>query len=340
MSKQNYYDVLGVSRGASENAIKKAFRNKAKALHPDHNRGNPGAEAKFREINEAYDVLRDADKKAAYDHFGHAAFESGMEDVGRPPDGFEHGNFSAGFSDIFKDVFGESAAAGNRPRRGDDLRYNLTLTLEEAYAGLQKTINIVIPESCTTCGGAGGKPGAVCKSCQGRGMLDVNRAIAINIRAGVKTGTRIRLAGKGRAGSCGGLAGDLYVFITVAPHLLFEQEEMDLHCRIPISMITAALGGSLEVPLVGGGRGRIKIPAGSQSGRRMRLPGKGMPALRGSGVGDLFIELLVETPVELDERQKQLLHEFSQLDNNNHPKSRDFMTMMKTLWQKTTDFND
>ncbi|GAB4550092.1 MAG: molecular chaperone DnaJ [Ruegeria sp.] len=376
MSKRCYYEVLGVSKSASAEEIKKAFRRKAKELHPDRNKDNPEAEALFKEANEAYDILRDADKKAAYDRFGHAAFENGTGGP-RPGGGFGSGDFSSAFSDVFDDLFGDfmggRQGGGRRAARGSDLRYNLRVTLEEAYSGLQKTINVPTAVACSSCEGTGAEGGVEpttcptcsgmgkvraqqgfftverscptcaglgqiiknpCKSCHGSGRVEKERALSVNIPAGVETGTRIRLAGEGEAGMRGGPPGDLYIFVEVTPHKLFERDGTNLYCRVPVSMAKAALGGSIEVPTIDGGRGGVQIPAGSQSGRQMRLRGKGMPALRGGGVGDMFIELAVETPVNLTARQKELLKEFDELGEDNHPESKSFFSSVKSFWER------
>ena len=380
MSKRDFYDVLGVSRNASGDEIKKAYRTKAKELHPDRNADNPEAEAKFKEANEAYEVLKDADKKAAYDRFGHAAFEGGMGGGGgqrRPgAQGFGGGDFSSAFSDVFDDLFGDfmggqRGGGGRRAARGADLRYNLRVSLDEAFAGLQKSIKVPTTVACSSCDGSGAEGGAEpttcptcsgmgkvraqqgfftvertcptcsgigqtiknpCKSCGGAGRVEKERALNVNIPAGVETGTRIRLAGEGEAGMRGGPPGDLYIFIEVTKHDLFERDGVNLYCRVPVSMTKAALGGSIEVPTIDGGRGRVQIPAGSQSGRQMRLRSKGMPALRGGGVGDMFIELAVETPVNLTSRQKELLEEFNKLSENNNPESSSFFSSVKSFW--------
>ena len=376
MAKRDYYEVLGVSKGASADEIKKGYRKKAKELHPDRNADNPNAEAQFKEANEAYDVLKDADKKAAYDRFGHAAFEGGMGGGGRPGGGFGGGqqDFTDAFSDMFGDLFGDfgrGAGGGRRAARGSDLRYNLRIDLEEAFAGMQKSINVPTSVSCNACNGTGAEGGSEpttcptcsgmgkvraqqgfftvertcptcsglgqiikdpCKVCAGAGRVEKDRALSVNIPAGVETGTRIRLAGEGEAGMRGGPAGDLYIFIEVKEHKLFERDGTNLFCRVPVSMGTAALGGSIEVPTIDGGRGRVQIPAGSQSGRQMRLRSKGMPALRGSGTGDMFIELAVETPVNLTARQKELLREFEDLSEENNPESSSFFSSVKSFW--------
>ncbi|MBY6003721.1 molecular chaperone DnaJ [Salipiger bermudensis] len=379
MSKRDYYDVLGVSKGASADEIKKGYRKKAKELHPDRNADNPDAENLFKEANEAYDVLKDPEKKAAYDRFGHAAFEGGMGGGGgRPGGGFQgQGDFASAFSDVFDDLFGDfmggRQGGGGRQRaaRGADLRYNLRVTLEEAFNGLQKTINVPSSVQCDECSGTGAEGGAEpvtcptcsgmgkvratqgfftvertcptcsglgqiiknpCSKCGGQGRIQKERALSVNIPAGVETGTRIRLAGEGEAGMRGGPPGDLYIFIEVKKHEIFEREGNELHCRVPVAMTTAALGGDIEVPTIDGGRSRVKIPAGSQSGRQMRLRGKGMPALRGGAAGDMFIELAVETPVNLTTRQKELLREFEELSEDNNPESHSFFSSVRNFW--------
>ncbi len=380
MAKRDYYEVLGLSKGASADDIKKAYRKKAKELHPDRNAENPDSERQFKEAGEAYDVLKDPDKKAAYDRFGHAAFEGGMGGGGARPGGFGggagQGDFASAFSDVFDDLFGDFMGGGRgggrqRAARGADLRYNLRVTLEEAYAVLHKTIKVTYAVPCDSCSGSGAEGGAQpstcptcsgmgkvraqqgfftvertcptcgglgqiiknpCKSCQGQGRVQKDRALSVNIPAGVETGTRIRLAGEGEAGMRGGPAGDLYIFIEVAKHELFEREETNLFCRVPVSMTKAALGGDIEVPTIDGGRSRVKIPPGSQSGRQMRLRGKGMPALRGGAPGDMFIEMAVETPVNLTARQTELLREFEALSEDNSPESKSFFSSVRSFW--------
>ncbi|WP_298361021.1 molecular chaperone DnaJ [uncultured Litoreibacter sp.] len=374
MSKRDYYDVLGVAKGASADELKKAYRQKAKELHPDRNSDNPKAEEQFKEANEAYEVLKDADKKAAYDRYGHAAFEGGMGGGGqRGPGG---GDFSSAFSDVFEDLFGDFMGGGRgggrqRAARGSDLRYNLRIDLEEAYNGLQKAITVPTSVSCSSCDGSGAEGGAEpqacptcsgmgkvraqqgfftvertcptcsgagqiiknpCKTCGGAGREQKERSLSVNIPAGVETGTRIRLAGEGEAGMRGGPTGDLYIFIEVKEHDLFQRDGVDLFCRVPVSMTTAAIGGDVEVPTIDGGRSRVKVPGGSQSGRQMRLRSKGMPALRGGGSGDMFIELAVETPVNLTGKQKELLREFEKLSEENNPELSGFFKKVKSFW--------
>jgi len=378
MAKRDYYDVLGVERGASGDELKKAYRKKAKELHPDRNADNPDAEAQFKEVNEAYDILKDAEKKAAYDRFGHAAFEGGTgASAGGPGGGFGGGgDFASAFSDVFEDLFGDFAGGrggrgGQRAARGSDLRYNMRVTLEEAFTGSQKTINVPGSVECDTCHGTGAEGGAEpaqcptcsgmgkvraqqgfftvertcptcqgmgqviqnpCKSCGGAGRVAKERALSVNIPPGVETGTRIRLAGEGEAGMRGGPSGDLYIFVDVGPHSIFERESENLFCRVPVSMGTAALGGEIEVPTIDGGRARVKIPAGSQSGKQMRLRAKGMPHLRGAGRGDMYIELAVETPVNLTGRQKELLREFEKESEHNNPEGSSFFDKVKGFW--------
>ena len=377
MAKRDYYEVLGVARGASAEELKKAYRQKAKELHPDRNADNPNAEASFKEVNEAYDVLKDADKKAAYDRYGHAAFEGGMGG-GRPGGGGFSGNgdFASAFSDVFEDLFGDfmggrGGQSRSRAQRGSDLRYNLRVSLEEAYSGVQKTINVPSSQSCDVCRGTGAEGGAEpvtcptcsgmgkvraqqgfftvertcptcsgmgqivknpCRTCGGQGRTEKERALSVNIPAGVETGTRIRLAGEGEAGLRGGPAGDLYIFIEVKDHAIFQREGVHLYCRVPVSMTTAALGGEVEVPTIDGGRSRVKVPTGAQSGKQMRLRGKGMPALRGGGSGDMVIEMAVETPVNLTVRQKELLREFEKLSEENNPEGQSFFSKVKGFW--------
>lgn len=380
MSKRDYYDVLGVPKGAGADEIKKAYRQKAKELHPDRNKDNPDSEAQFKEANEAYEVLKDAEKKAAYDRFGHAAFEGGMGGGPRGgAGGFQgQGDFASAFSDVFDDLFGDimggrrGGGGGRRAVRGSDLRYNLRISLEDAYNGLQKTVQVPTAVACETCNGSGAEGGTEpttcptcsgmgkvrasqgfftvektcptcsgmgqiiqnpCKACNGAGRVEKDRSLSVNIPAGVETGTRIRLAGEGEAGLRGGPAGDLYIFIEVAEHELFQRDGAMLFCRVPVSMTSAAMGGDIEVPTIDGGRSRVKIPAGAQSGKQMRLRGKGMPSLRGGASGDMLIELAVETPVNLTSKQKELLREFEKLSEENNPESTGFLKKMKSFWE-------
>ncbi|AGI74360.1 chaperone protein DnaJ [Octadecabacter arcticus 238] len=377
MSKRDYYEILGLSKGASADEIKKGYRQKAKELHPDRNTDKPDAEGQFKEAGEAYEVLKNADKKAAYDRYGHAAFEGGMGGGGGRPGAGGQGDFGSAFSDIFDDLFGNvggarGAGRQSRASRGNDLRYNLRITLEEAFAGLQKTVTVPTAVGCGSCKGTGAEGGSEpqtcptcsgmgkvraqqgfftvertcptcngmgqtiknpCHECHGAGRVEKEKSLSVNIPAGVETGTRIRLAGEGEAGMRGGPTGDLYIFIEVRDHDLFEREVNNLFCRVPVSMATAALGGDIEVPTIDGGRSRVKIPAGSQSGRQMRLRAKGMPALRGGGPGDMFIEMAVETPVNLTSKQKELLREFEDLASDNNPQSSSFFKSVKSFWE-------
>ena len=377
MAKRDYYDVLGASKGASAEELKKAYRTKAKELHPDRNTDNPNAEAQFKEINEAYDVLKDADKKAAYDRYGHAAFEGGRGPGGG---GGGNGDFGASFSDVFEDLFGDFMGRGgqgaqggrrSRAQRGSDLRYNLRVSLEESFKGVQKTISVPSAVACDVCSGTGAEGGAEpvtcptcsgmgkvraqqgfftvertcptcagagqtiknpCKSCGGAGRTEKERSLSVNIPAGVETGTRIRLSGEGEAGMRGGPTGDLYIFIETRDHPIFQRDGVNLFCRVPVSMITAALGGEVEVPTIDGGKSRVKVPAGTQTGKQLRLRGKGMPALRGGGAGDMMIELAVETPVNLTAKQKELLEEFEKLGADNNPEGSSFFAKVKGFW--------
>ncbi len=375
MAKRDYYDLLGVAKGASADELKKAYRTKAKELHPDRNSDNPNAEAQFKDINEAYDVLKDADKKAAYDRYGHAAFEGGMggQRGGQPG----QGDFASAFSDVFEDLFGDfmggrgGGGGRSRAQRGSDLRYNLRVSLEESFKGVQKTISVPASVACDVCRGSGAEGGAEpvtcptcsgmgkvraqqgfftvertcptcngmgqiiknpCRNCGGAGRIEKERSLSVNIPAGVETGTRIRLASEGEAGMRGGPSGDLYIFIEVKDHAIFQRDGIHLFCRVPVSMPTAAMGGEVEVPTIDGGKSRVKVPAGSQTGKQMRLRAKGMPALRGGGSGDMLIELAVETPVNLTARQKDLLREFEKLSEENNPEGSSFFSKVKGFW--------
>lgn len=382
MAKRDYYEVLGVKKGASAEELKKAYRAKAKELHPDRNADNPEAEAQFKEVNEAYEVLKDDQKKAAYDRFGHAAFDGGMGGGGggsRPGGYAQQGDFASAFSDVFEDLFGDfmgrggSGAGGGRSRaqRGSDLRYNLRVSLEEAYTGLQKTITVPTSVACDTCHGTGAEGGAEpvicptcngigkvraqqgfftiertcpqcngigqiiknpCRSCGGQGRVAREKTLSVTIPPGVETGTRIRHSGAGEAGLRGGPPGDLYIFIEVKDHALFQRDGGHLYCRVPVSMSTAALGGEVEVPTIDGGKARVKVPAGTQTGKQMRLRAKGMPALRATSTGDMVIELAVETPVNLTSRQRELLREFEKLSEENNPESSSFFSKVKGFW--------
>lgn len=379
MSKRDYYEILGVSNKASDAEIKKAFRKKAKELHPDQNRDNPNAEAQFKEVAEAYEVLKDAEKKAAYDRFGHAAFEQGMGGgAGGDPfgGGFAQGDFG-NFGDVFEDLFGEFLGGGRRRRssagaRGQDMRYNMTITLEEAFSGKNASITVPSAEKCGACNGTGSEKGAqpeVCPSCNGRGQVRMqsgfftvertcptcngegriiknpckvckgagqvakDKKLDIAVPAGVDDGTRIRVSGEGGLGQRGAGNGDLYIFIDIKPHPIFNRDEADLYCKIPISMVTAALGGKIDVPTIDGGKVRVTVPEGTQTGRKIRLSGKGMPILRSNKSGDLYIEIFVETPVNLSAEQKETLKAFSDgCSAGNNPENEGFFTKVKDMF--------
>ena len=368
MVKRCYYETLSIERTASDGDIKVAFRKQAMQWHPDRNPGDKDAEHRFKELNEAYEVLKDPDKRAAYDRFGHAAFEHGG--MGGAAHGFG-ADFGTTFSDLFEGIFGMSAGRGRGSgrERGADLRYNMEITLQEAYAGKAAQIRIPTsvtceacsgvgvkagtkPKTCSTCGGAGRVRQSqgfftlerTCPGCQGRGQVIDNpcpacagsgrvtreRALSVNIPAGVEDGTRIRLAGEGEAGVRGGPAGDLYIFLSLSSHPFFQREGADLHCRVPISMVAAALGGDFEVPTIDGNNTRVKVPEGTQSGRRFRLQGKGMPVLRSKQTGDMYVQVLVETPQKLTKRQRELLNEFERLSSKDtHPESAGFFGKVK-----------
>lgn len=372
--KADFYETLGVARSADEKELKAAYRKLAMQFHPDRNPGDHGAEVRFKEIGEAYDCLKDPQKRAAYDRFGHAAFEHGGGGSG----GFSNGFGSGGFSDIFEDIFGEMMGGGRRRstggrERGADLRYNMEITLEEAYAG--KTAQIRVPSSlaCTDCSGSGAKPGTQpitctmcgghgkvrasqgffsierscpqcqgrgqtikdpCPKCNGQGRIVQERSLSVNIPAGIEDGTRIRLANEGEAGLRNGPSGDLYIFLAVKPHEFFQRDGADLYCRVPISMTTAALGGQFEVTTLDGTQTRIKVPEGTQNGRQFRLKGKGMPILRQAQMGDLYIQTAVETPQSLTKRQRELLEEFDAISSKeNSPQSAGFFSRMKVFFE-------
>jgi len=367
MAKRDYYDILGVARSANDGEIKGAFRKLAMQHHPDRNPGDNECEHRFKEINEAYDVLKDGEKRAAYDRLGHAAFEQGAGGAGFGAD------FAATFADIFDDFFGMGGRRGRGGReRGNDLRYNMEITLEDAFHGKSAQVSIptsVIceacsgsgakrgtkPKSCTTCGGVGKVRHSqgfftlerTCPACQGRGQVIESpcptcsgsgrvtraRTLSVNIPPGVEDGTRIRLAGEGEAGVRGGPPGDLYIFLSIATHPFFQRDGADLHCRVPISMVTAALGGEFEIPTIDGSNGRVKVPGGTQSGRRFRLQNKGMPVLRSHAAGDMYVQVIVETPQNLSKRQRELLTEFEQLSSHEtHPESVGFFGKVKEFF--------
>ncbi|MEE9375086.1 MAG: molecular chaperone DnaJ [Rhizobiaceae bacterium] len=367
MSKADYYETLGVSRNADEKELKSAFRKKAMKYHPDRNPDDSTAEGKFKEIGEAYEALKDPQKRAAYDRFGHAAFENGGGGGGSPFGG------GGGMGDIFEDIFGEMMGGGRRSSggrtRGADLRYNMEISLEESFEG--KTAEIEIPTSitCETCDGSGAKPGTspsqcgtcggagqvrasqgffsiqrTCPTCQGRGEVisdpckpcsgsgrkTENKTLSVNVPAGIEDGTRIRLSGEGEAGMLGGPQGDLYIFLSIKPHEFFQRDGADIYCRVPISMTTAALGGQFEVGTVDGGNTRVKVPEGTQNGKQFRLRTKGMPVMRSSQRGDMYIQVAIETPSNLTKKQRELLTEFEELSSDkNSPESTGFFSRMK-----------
>lgn len=367
MAKVDYYEVLGVTRSADGKELKTAYRKLAMKFHPDRNPDNPTAEQSFKELSEAYEVLKDDDKRAAYDRFGHAAFENGGGQGGFS------GDFGSSMGDIFEDIFGDMMGgrrrSGGGRERGADLRYNMEVTLEEAFEG--KTAEIKIPSaiSCDECSGTGASPGSspitcttcagngrvratqgffsverTCPTCQGRGEIisdpcgecsgagrvTKERSLSVNIPTGIEDGVRIRLSGEGEAGARGGPTGDLYIFISIKPHEFFQRDGADLFCRIPVSMITAALGGQFEVATLDGSKARVKIPEGTQTGKQFRLRGKGMPILRSSSVGDMYIQVVTETPQKLSRKQRELLQEFEKLSSEeNSPESTGFFSRMK-----------
>src|ERR1700748_81701 len=366
-TKRCYYETLEVERTADDTKLKAAFRKLAMKWHPDKNPGDASSEVRFKEINEAYEVLKDGDKRAAYDRFGHAAFEQGGGMGGHP--GFGAG-FASSFSDIFEDLFGMGGQRSRGGReRGADLRYNMEITLEEAFQGKTAQIEIPVsvtcescsgtgakagtkPKACSTCGGAGRvrqAPGFFtlaagcqgrgqmiedpCPSCAGSGRVTRDRSLSVNIPQGVEDGTRIRLAGEGEGGARGGPPGDLYIFLSLATHEFFQRDGADLHCRVPISMVTAALGGEVEVPTIDKGNNKVKIPAGTQSGRRFRIASKGMPVLRSRQTGDMYVQVVVETPQNLTKKQQELLAEFEKLSSGaTQPEAAGFFAKVKDFF--------
>ncbi|CAN1485761.1 DnaJ DnaJ-class molecular chaperone with C-terminal Zn finger domain [Rhabdaerophilaceae bacterium] len=373
MSKRDYYEVLGVAKGADEAALKSAFRKLAMQFHPDKNPGNAEAEKKFKELNEAYQVLSDPQKRAAYDRFGHQAFENG----GGGPGGFGP-DFSSSMSDIFEDIFGDvfGGGAGRRGRggreRGADLRFNLEISLEDAFAGKNTTIKVPTSIMCDACTGSGSKPGSKpkmcgtcggagrvramqgffaiertcptcggrgeviddpCRICSGAGRVTREQTLSVEIPAGVEDGTRMRLSGKGEAGARGAPAGDLYIFLSVKAHGFFSRDGADLFCRVPISMVSAAIGTEITVPTLDGKDTKVRVPEGTQSGKQFRQRAKGMPVLRSKEVGDLYVQVLVETPQNLTRRQRELLQEFEKDSSNaTNPESAGFFGRVKDFF--------
>lgn len=385
MARRDFYDVLGIGRSASADDLKKAYRKLAMQYHPDRNPGNADAEKRFREINEAYDVLKDREKRAAYDQFGHAAFDGATAGGG----GFSAGGFGAGFADIFDEMFGDFMGArrsggSNSRARGADLRYNLEISLEEAFKGRETRIRVPTSVACETCKGSGAEPGSSpttcrtcnghgkvraqqgfftiertcptcrgagqtidkpCRTCGGSGHTRKEKTLQVTIPAGVEDGMRIRLAGEGEAGSMGAPPGDLYIFVAIAPHPLFQRDGANIFCAVPIPMTIAALGGAVEVPTVDGTRAKVSVPPGTQPGHRFRLRSKGMTVLHGKARGDMFIEVLVETPVNLTKEQEQKLREFDTLlkkgeksgGKSTSPQSEGFFAKAKEFWEDLTE---
>jgi len=381
MAKTDFYEILGVSKDTSDADIKKAYRKLAMKYHPDRNPDDAAAEQKFKEINEAYDVMKDEQKRAAYDRYGHAAFDGSMGQGG-PGGGGGGGGFDFGgsFSDIFEDLFGDARRGSSRgpsgPQRGVDLRYNYEVSLEEAFTGKKAEVNVTTGVSCNTCSGSGAAPGSSpvtcatcngigkvraqqgfftveracpachgegqtisdpCSDCHGNGQVQTEKTLSVSIPAGVEEGTRIRLSGEGEDGQRGGPPGDLYLFLSVYAHEIFERDGNDIYCNVPIPMTTAVLGGPIEVPTVEGTKARITIPDGTQSGRHFRLRGKGMPKLQRSGRGDMFVQITVETPVKLTKDQKKLLKEFAAKDKGGNPETDGFNRRVEAMQNEATD---
>ncbi len=375
MAKICFYEILEVERNVSAADLKKSYRKMAMQYHPDRNPNDAEAEAKFKEISQAYDILKDDQKRAAYDQYGHAAFENG----GGGPGGMG-GGFDGAFSDIFEDLFGMGGGRGGRrsgPSRGVDLRYNLTITLEDAFTGKEEKITIPTSVSCEGCDGTGAKAGSkpepcggcngigkvrtqqgfftverTCPRCQGQGKVIANpcgechgtgsiqkkNTLSVKIPAGVEDGTRIRLQGKGESGALNGPSGDLYIFISLEYHPIFQRDGADIYCNVPIALTTAALGGEIDVPTVNGGKAKVKINAGNQTGKQYRLKNKGMPILHSEQFGDMIIQTVVETPVDMTKKQKELLRAFAnECGDNVSPESSGFFNKVKELWEDLTD---
>jgi molecular chaperone DnaJ len=347
MAKQDYYAILGVERGANAEELKKAYRKLAMQHHPDRNPGNPKAEAKFKELNEAYDVLKDDQKRSAYDRFGHAAFENGGPGAGAGAGGF---GFEGGLGDIFEQMFGGGRRSGGQTGAGADIRAQVEIDLVEAFAGTKTTVRVptrvtcdacsgtgsadknagaetcstcggmgrvraqqgffVVERTCPTCGGAGRLVRNPCRVCSGAGSVPREKTLSVQIPAGVEDGTRIRLSGEGEAGTRGAPAGDLYVHVAVRQHEIFQRDGANIFCRVPLRMTQAALGGEVEVPAIDGTAAKVKIPPGTQTGDQFRLRGKGFSVLRSVQRGDMYIQVAVETPQNLTRRQRELLEEF------------------------------
>ncbi len=372
MSNQDYYQTLGVAKGASEGDIKKAYRKLAMQYHPDRNPGNQEAEEKFKDIQKAYEILSDPEKRARYDQFGQAGVDPNMGGGGFGGFG-QAGGFD--FGDIFSQMFGGAGGGGRQQNfQGADLRYDIEITLEEAAAGVKKKITLPTHEECDLCHGSGAKPGTSattcstcggsgvvhvrqaifqlqqtcptcrgtgkqikdpCVKCQGAGLVKTRKTLEVNIPAGIDNEQQIRLSGEGEPGTHGAPSGDLYVVVHIRRHEIFERDGTDLHCELPISFTNAALGGEVEVPTLDG-RVKLNIPKETQTGRRMRIKGKGLKALRSAVVGDLYCHIVVETPVNLTERQKELLEEFEKistgLDRAQTPRQKSFVDKLRDLF--------
>ena len=376
MAKRDFYDILGVDREADDEALKKAYRKLAMQYHPDRNAGDKDAEVRFKEANEAYEILKDPQKRAAYDQFGHRAFEGGMG-------GAQAGDFASSFADVFDDLFGDfmggrQRRGGSRGSRGADLRYDMEVTLEEAFAGKRTRIRVPTAVACEACGGSGAEdPGATvtcetcsgygkvraqqgffsieqtcprcggsgkvirkpCAACSGSGRVQKDKTLNTSIPAGIEDGMRIRLSGEGEAGIRGGPSGDLYIVVSVRPHPIFQRDGATIFCAVPITIAAAALGNSIDIPTIEGKRAKVQIPAGTQTGRQFRLRGKGMTGVQGRGRGDMIIETVVETPVDLTARQKELLREFDEAGRSkgHHPESEGFFSRVREFWQNLAD---
>lgn len=376
--EKDYYELLGLQKGATDVEIKKAYRTLAMKYHPDRNPGNAEAELKFKEVTEAYEVLKDSQKRAAYDRYGHAAFAQG---AGAGAGGFGGFNFDfgggsgAGFGSIFEDIFSEFMGGARRSRqqdgvRGADIRYDLEITLEEAYKGLTKEIEIQTAVKCEDCHGTGAAEGSKaetcdtchgtgrvrrqagffieertcptcngtgkviknpCKKCGGTGKISQKKVLEVTIPAGIDSGNRMRLAGQGEAGMNGGPNGDLYIFVHIKPHPIFKRDAANLYCTVPLSMTTAALGGEIDIPCIDGSSEKVKIDEGTQSGTEVRLRKKGMTMLQSKSVGDLFVRFTVETPTKLTDKQKELLKQFAEESKESSPQSTGFFEKLREL---------
>lgn len=376
----DYYELLEVSREADDKTIKSAYRRMAMRFHPDKNPGDAEAEARFKQCSEAYDCLKDPQKRAAYDRFGHAAYQQGMGGGGHGGAGMgaEFGDIGDIFESIFGSAFGGGGAAGRQQaRRGADLRYDMEVSLEEAFKGTQTEISIEVSQTCDSCEGSGAEPGTTkrgcnmcaghgkvraqqgffvvertcptchgrgeviekpCRSCGGEGRVDRPQTIEVEIPPGVDSGTRIRLSGKGEAGPFGAPPGDLYIFLHVKRHKVFEREGTTLLTRVPITFTTAALGGAIEIPGIDGEMISVEIPAGIQSGKQLRKRGAGMPVLQGRGRGDMVVEIMVETPTRLTARQKEILRELQETETGEEcPQSKGFFDRIKDAWNDLTE---